>query len=106
MAAKIAIRDVGRMLDVLLSDGNRISKMYPSHPGANLKSLLGKDGIEKSVMDNLSSEDLEKAKTIRDLAAEDSTLGQMLRTDKNMEGSVRNKGIHYCMIINKTVYIR
>src|SRR5690625_7317055 len=65
MAAKMSIRDVGRVLDVPLSEVNRISKMYPSHPGANLQSLLGKDGIEKSVRDNLSLNCSDKATTTR-----------------------------------------
>lgn len=99
MAAKMSIRDVGRVLDVPLSEVNRISKMYPSHPGAHLERLLRKDGIDKKIEESMSAEDLGKARTIRDLAAEDSTIGQMLRTARNLEGSVRNTGIHACGII-------
>src|SRR5690606_41085239 len=40
MAAKMSIRDVGRVLDVPLSEVNRISKMYPAHRKANLDSIL------------------------------------------------------------------
>src|SRR5699024_5216618 len=99
MAAKMSIRDVGRVLDVPLSEVNRISKMYPSHPGAHLERLLRKDVIDIKVDVCMSAEYLGKSKTIRDLATEDSTIGQMLRTARNLEGSVRNTGIHACGII-------
>src|SRR5690606_2960627 len=44
MAAKMSIRDVGRVLDVPLSEVNRISKMYPAHPKANLENILRPGG--------------------------------------------------------------
>jgi DNA polymerase-3 subunit alpha len=46
MAAKMSIRDVGRVLDVPLNEVNRISKMYPIHPKANLESVMRPDKMD------------------------------------------------------------
>lgn len=98
MAAKMSIRDVGRVLDVPLPEVNRITKMYPAHPKASLARILGKEPDPK-VMQSMSPDDVEKTKAIRKLARDGGTIGQMLRTAKNLEGSVRNTGIHACGII-------
>src|SRR5690606_18811340 len=99
MAAKMSIRDVGRVLDVPLSEVNRISKMYPAHPKANLENILRPGGIDTKFLAELNSDDVAKARTIRDMAEEDSLVGEMLRTARNLEGSVRNTGIHACGVI-------
>ncbi|WP_236976232.1 DNA polymerase III subunit alpha [Membranihabitans maritimus] len=99
MAAKMSIRDVGRVLDVPLHEVNIISKSYPSHPKASLERVLKEGKIDGKISGDLSPDDLEKAKKIRELAAEDSVIGEMLRTAKNLEGSVRNTGIHACGVI-------
>lgn len=99
MAAKMSIRDVGRVLDVPLSEVNRISKMYPAHPKANLENILRPGGIDTKFLAELNSDDVAKARTIRDMAEEDSLVGEMLRTARNLEGSVRNTGLHACGVI-------
>ncbi len=99
MAAKMSIRDVGRVLDVPLSEVNFISKSYPSHPKASLNALLNEDGISTDLLEEFRSDDKEKAKKIRELAEADNQIGQMLRSARNLEGSVRNTGTHACGVI-------
>lgn len=99
MAAKMSIRDVGRVLDVPLHEVNRISKMYPSHPKANLDNVLNPGGLDNQFLAQLNADDIAKTKTIRELAEENSIVGEMLRTARNLEGSVRNTGIHACGVI-------
>lgn len=99
MAAKMSIRDVGRVLDVPLNDVNRITKQFPSHMKATLKALLAEGGIDKDLRSELNSEDLEKAQNIRKLAESQDQIGEMLRVAKGLEGSVRNTGIHACGVV-------
>ena len=40
LAAKAAVRDVGRALDVPLGDVDRVAKLIPSQPGMTLGSAL------------------------------------------------------------------
>lgn len=99
MAAKMSIRDVGRVLDVPLNEVNRISKMYPIHPKANLENVLKPGGLDQNFLQQLNPDDVARVKSIRELAEEDSLVGEMLRTARNLEGSVRNTGIHACGVI-------
>ncbi|MBY5959244.1 DNA polymerase III subunit alpha [Membranicola marinus] len=99
MAAKMSIRDVGRVLDVPLNEVNRISKMYPTHPKANLDRVLRPGEMDKGILEDMNADDVSKAKTIRKLSEEDSLVGEMLRTARNLEGSVRNTGLHACGVI-------
>ena len=99
MAAKMSIRDVGRVLDVPLDDVNRISKQYPAHADASLKAILAAEGISKELSSDMNAEDLDKARKIRELSEKQDTIGEMLRTAKGLEGSVRNTGIHACGVV-------
>ncbi len=99
MAAKMSIRDVGRVLDVPLSEVNRISKMYPVHPKANLENVLRPGEMDKGFLADLNADDVSRARTIRQMSEEDSLVGEMLRTARNLEGSVRNTGLHACGVI-------
>ncbi len=99
MAAKMSIRDVGRVLGVPLDDVNRITKQYPSHAKASLKAILAAEGVQEDLKSDMNSEDVEKAKKIRELAEADDSIGEMLRVAKGLEGSVRNTGIHACGVV-------
>lgn len=99
MAAKLSIRDVGRVLDVPLDEVNRISKQFPTHMKASLKAILADGDIDKKLRDDMNAEDLDKARKIRALAEGDSLVAEMLQTAKGLEGSVRNTGIHACGVV-------
>ncbi len=99
MAAKMSIRDVGRVLDVPLNEVNRISKMYPGHPKANLESVMRPGQMDSEILGEMNADDVSKAKTIRKMSEENTLIGEMLRTARNLEGSVRNTGLHACGVI-------
>lgn len=99
MAARMSLRDVGRVLDVPLDVVDRVSKSFPSHLSATLDAVLAEGDISPKLKDSLDSEDRDRAYTFRELAAEDGEVGNMIRTAKQLEGSVRNTGIHACGVI-------
>ncbi|MBX4180867.1 DNA polymerase III subunit alpha [Sodalis sp. CWE] len=76
LAAKAAIRDVGRVLGYSYSFVNSISKLVPSDPGINLEKAL----ITEPKLQTIYSND-EEVKTLIDMA-------------KKLEGITRNAGKH------------
>jgi len=99
MAAKLSIRDVGRVMDVPLSDVDRVSKTFPTHLGASLKKVLADGDIDAGLKSKMSSEDVEKAYQFRKLAEGSDIVGETIRTAKKLEGSIRNTGIHACGVV-------
>lgn len=99
MAAKMSLRDVGRVMNVPLPEVDRVAKTFPTHLKANLKKVLADGDIDPKLKGNLNSDDLEKAYRFRELADGQDTIGQMIRTAKKLEGSVRNTGIHACGVV-------
>lgn len=81
MKAKMAIRDVGRMLSVSLSKVNEIAKLVPDDPTMTLEKALLIDPELKAMAEND-----EEAKRIIEFALK-------------LEGSIRNTGIHAAGII-------
>jgi len=99
MAAKLSLRDVGRVMNIPLAEVDRVSKSFPSHLQATLKKVLHKGGIDPKLKEELNSEELERANRFRDLAANDDPVGRMISTAMKLEGSVRNTGIHACGVV-------
>lgn len=99
MAAKSALKDVGRVMDIPLPEVEKVTKIFPANLSATLNKILEKDDISPKLKPDLTPEDLEKAYEIRKLEKEDSQIGQMVRMAKKLEGSVRNTGIHACGVI-------
>jgi len=82
MAAKMAIRDVARVLKLPLMEADKLSKMVPERPGTTLASAY------KEVPE------LMDAKKKGDPLVMDT-----LRFAEVLEGSVRQTGVHACGII-------
>ncbi len=99
MAAKMSLRDVGRVMDVPLPDVDKVAKTFPTHLKASLKKVLAEDGVEEKLKSALNSEDLEKARNFRQLAEGEDTIGKMIQMARKLEGSVRNTGIHACGVV-------
>jgi len=99
MAAKMSLRDVGRVLDIPLSEVDRVSKTFPAHLKASLKKVLAEGDVDTKLKGALNSEELEKAYQFRKLAEGEDDIGNMIRTAKKLEGSVRNTGIHACGVV-------
>lgn len=81
MAARSSVRDVARVLDLPLSDADRLAKLVPERPGTTLDKAFAE---VKELVD------------IRDGMGLESDTLKMAYT---LEGSVRNTGIHAAGII-------
>jgi DNA polymerase-3 subunit alpha len=99
MAAKSSLRDVGRVMDVPLSDVDRVAKTFPVHLSATLNKVLADKDVEPGLKGKLLSDDIEKAYQFRELAEQEDEIGQMIRTAKKLEGNIRNTGIHACGVV-------
>lgn len=99
MAAKMSLRDVGRVMNIPLSEVDRVSKTFPAHLKASLANVLADGDVDAKLKGSLNSEELEKAYRFRDLAAAEDDIGNMIRTARKLEGSVRNTGIHACGVV-------
>jgi DNA polymerase-3 subunit alpha len=99
MAAKMSLRDVGRVMDIPLSEVDRVAKSFPSHLKASLQAILEADDINPSLREEMNSEDVEKAYKFRELAKGKDPIAKMIQTAKKLEGSVRNTGVHACGVI-------
>jgi DNA polymerase-3 subunit alpha len=81
MKAKMAIKDVGRMLSVPLARANEIAKLVPEDPNMTLDKALEIDP------------------DLKQLYNEDPEVRRLIDIAKKLEGSVRNTGIHAAGII-------
>ncbi|MFN5711106.1 MAG: DNA polymerase III subunit alpha [Bacteroidota bacterium] len=81
MAAKSAIKDVARVLDLPLNESNELAKLVPEKAGIKLKKAI---------------EEIKELKAIYDGQGLKSTV---LKEALNLEGSVRNTGIHASAVI-------
>lgn len=89
MKAKTAIRDVGRVLGIPLSEVNRISKLFPERPGI--------DTFDKILN---PSENPDSAIDIKALFVDpDPAIRNMMRFARTLEGCARQTGIHAAGVI-------
>ncbi len=82
MAAKSAIKDVARTLELDLSTADRLSKMIPERPGITLKKAFEE------------VPELEK-----ETKSDNPLIRTTLRHAQVLEGTVRQTGVHACGII-------
>ena len=99
MKARMAIRDVGRVLDIPLNVVDGVAKTFPTHLKATLNAVLATKDITPKLKGELNSEDLENAYKIRKMAEGKDDVAQLLKTAKKLEGSVRNMGVHACGVV-------
>ncbi len=95
MAAKSSIRDTARVLDLPLSDADRISKLVP-----NMTKLSKVFGMTPEELNSkFRSEEVPKVNELISLADSTDLDGETIRQARVLEGSVRNTGIHACGVI-------
>ncbi len=102
MAAKMSIKDVGRVMDLPLAETNVLAKLVPERPGINLNRLMfAPVKGEKSLTEKegLSADELARVEELRKRMAGDDLAGKVLQEAVKLEGSVRNTGIHAAGII-------
>jgi DNA polymerase-3 subunit alpha len=81
MAAKAAIKDVGRAMDIPYADVDRIAKMVPTTLNITLD-----DAIEQSPQ-------------LKEAYEKDSQVQELLDTARKLEGLVRNSGVHAAGVV-------
>ena len=99
MAAKSAMKDVGRVMDIPLQEVVMATKAFPDHLSASLNKVLAPDGVVANLKDKLNPDQLQQAESFRKIAFAKTNIGQMIMTAKGLEGSVRNTGVHACGVI-------
>ncbi|MCB9359782.1 MAG: DNA polymerase III subunit alpha [Flavobacteriales bacterium] len=95
MAAKSSIRDTARVLELPLSEADRIAKLIPD---IKLKKLFGLD--DEALAEKLGRhEDIDRANQLKEIAQGNNLEARTINQARNVEGSVRNTGIHACGVI-------
>jgi DNA polymerase-3 subunit alpha len=88
MGAKTALRDVGRTLNIPLTEVNRIAKLIPEKPGMTFKKAL-------TTQENPDfAHELKKA-----FDSNDPTIRKMMQFANTLEGTARHTGVHACAVI-------
>jgi len=98
MAAKSAIRDTARALNLPLSDADRLAKLVPD---IKLKALFSLANDRSKLAGKLknNSENVEKANELIRISKGNDDLSKTINQAQVLEGSVRNTGIHACGVI-------
>ena len=96
MAAKSSIRDTARVLDLPLPDADRIAKLVPDISLGKLFKMSDPELAEK--LKN-NQEEIAKARELKALAEGDNLSAKVINRARQLEGSVRNTGIHACGVI-------
>lgn len=83
MAAKSAIKDAARVLDLPLPESNRLAKLVPENPGMTLEKAFKEVPQLQDEMDNSPNELIRKT----------------LKYARQLEGCIRSVGTHACGMI-------
>src|SRR5580698_7476204 len=81
MAAKAAIKDVGRAMDIPYTDVDRIAKMIPTQLNITLDQAI------------------EDSPALREAMEKDGQIRELIQTAKKLEGMVRNAGVHAAGVV-------
>jgi len=81
MAAKAAIKDVGRAMDIPYADVDRIAKMVPTQLNITLEQAI------------------EDSPQLREAIEKDGQIRELFQTARRLEGLVRNSGVHAAGVV-------
>src|SRR5689334_7122279 len=81
MAAKAAIKDVGRAMDIPYTDVDRIAKMVPTTLNIKLETAI------------------KESQALQEAYEKDSQVRELLNTALKLEGLVRNAGVHAAGVV-------
>ncbi len=98
MAAKSAIRDTARVLNLPLAEAGRLANLVPD---IKLKALFGMAGNRAALSDKLKGqgEMIAKADELIRISKGQDESAKTINQATMLEGSVRNLGIHACGVI-------
>jgi DNA polymerase-3 subunit alpha len=97
MAAKSSIRDVGRVMALPLSETDKIAKLVPTRPGTKLRKIFG-NKLEK-IKSDFNGDEVSNILKLHEIEKQKDLEGDTLKLAQQVEGSVRNTGIHAAGII-------
>ncbi len=95
MAAKSSIRDVARVMELPLSDSDRIAKLVPDLK--KFKHIFGRS--EDELKKEFNGDDLINVRQLIEISGQKGEEGKILNQARKLEGSIRNTGIHACGVI-------
>src|ERR1700756_2547841 len=81
MAAKAAIKDVGRAMDIPYADVDRIAKLVPTQLNITLEKAI------------------EESPPLREAIEKDGQIRELFETARKLEGLVRNSGVHAAGVV-------
>jgi DNA polymerase-3 subunit alpha len=99
MAAKSAIRDTARVLDLPLFEADKIAKLIPNLIPSKWSLSRFLREAEGEIKKILRPEDFEKIKELIGISAADDLSGETIQQAQILEGNLRNTGIHACGVI-------
>ncbi len=101
MGGKSAIKDTARVLNLPLDEANNLTKMFPDSLDAKLRALLKPGGIDQKYLGKIEGkrEVIEQSHNFRKLAEEPGDRSNVLKQAYELEGCLRNTGIHACGVI-------
>ncbi len=101
MGGKSAIRDTARVLNLPLSEADKLAKSFPDSLEAELKALLKPEGIDSEYIEKIKDRKdlMEQSKRFRALSEGNTPEARVLNEAYRLEGCVRNTGVHACGII-------
>ncbi len=95
MAAKSAVRDTARVLDLPLFEADKIAKLIPN----NLTLAKTFNMTDAQLKAALRPEDFERAKELQALGSGRDLSALTIQQAQMLEGNLRNTGIHACGVI-------
>ena len=95
MAAKSAIRDTARVLDLSLDEADRTAKLVPDF--ISLNKLFS--WSEKEMKSNLKRDQFNSAQQLVSLSKGSDLVAETINQARKLEGNIRNTGTHACGII-------
>ena len=96
MAAKSSVRDTARVLNLPLFEADRLARLIPD---ISLSKIFKLD--DESLAEKLknNSDNISNARQLKQIAKQSDLPGQVIQKARNLEGTVRNTGIHACGVI-------
>ena len=99
MAAKSAIRDTARVLDLPLFEADKIAKLIPGLIPSKWSLARFLKEAEADIRKVLRPEDFDNIKELIGLSKESDLSGETILQAQVLEGNLRNTGIHACGVI-------
>ncbi len=93
LGARAAVRDVGRALEVPLSEVDRVARLVPNVPGKPVQ-------LKKLLFDDATAEEWPtEATDLREVYAQDETIRNLLDTAVLLEGQTRHASTHAAGVV-------